>query len=174
VIYKNTLVPNAQRILKKRRKKDHKEPEDLGVFCEILSPSNVRRYTHKVSPTWLHNKSSNGHAEVDLENPTWYQPESMNCRQLRKAGNEKFFPKEDLTSILFNSKWLALKTCIHTSNYVCVSVYTYVCIHIYTHIMIYVYMCVCVYICYTHMLHICYILYTHTHTHTHKITISGK
>lgn len=39
----NTLTPKAKKILRKRGQKD----------CETASPSNVKSYIPKVSPTWL-------------------------------------------------------------------------------------------------------------------------
>lgn len=50
------------------------DPEGPGVDCEIVSPSNVRSYTHNVSPTWLprHELVKVGisrHAEVGGERP---------------------------------------------------------------------------------------------------------
>ena len=45
------------------------EPKDQGVCCEIESPSNIRSYTHKDSPTWplkpnLNKDDTNEHAKL--------------------------------------------------------------------------------------------------------------
>jgi hypothetical protein len=35
------------------------EPEERGVYCDVLPPGNVRSYTHEVSSTWLHKQDMN-------------------------------------------------------------------------------------------------------------------
>ena len=50
------------------------EPEEQGVCCKIVSPSNVRSYTQKLSLTPLPKRvlkkyNNNRHAEVDRESP---------------------------------------------------------------------------------------------------------
>lgn len=48
----NTL-PKAQGTWQKRDQKDYQESENQGVCFEMVSPSNIRSYIYKVSPTWL-------------------------------------------------------------------------------------------------------------------------
>lgn len=54
------------------------EPEDQGIWYKIVSPSNVRIYSHKVSSTWTSklelNEDSNRHAKVDRGNPIGLHP----------------------------------------------------------------------------------------------------
>lgn len=50
------------------------EPEEQGVCCKIISPSNISSYPQKLSPTPLPKRvlkkdNNNRHAEVDRENP---------------------------------------------------------------------------------------------------------
>lgn len=48
------------------------EAEDERVCCEIVSPRNVKSYTHKASPTWmpkheLNRDGTNIYANMDRE-----------------------------------------------------------------------------------------------------------
>ena len=55
------------------------KPKEQRIFCDIVSPRNVRSYTHKFSPTLLPkhelNKGTNNrHARVDGVKTTRSQP----------------------------------------------------------------------------------------------------
>lgn len=47
------------------------KPEDQGICCEIVSSSNVRNYTHKLSPVEqeLRKANNNRDAKMDEETP---------------------------------------------------------------------------------------------------------
>jgi len=94
---------------------------DQGVCSEILSPRNVRSYTHKVSPTWLpkhelNREDSNKHANVDREASALHKKTTGNWGMPR-AG-ERAVPREaQHTSWLHKTKWAALKTCTQVTLY---------------------------------------------------------
>lgn len=86
-----------------------------------MSPSNVRSYTYKVSPTWMpkheRNKdNTNEYAKHDKEKPIGPQLNTENYRQLRTAGvGHVVFPKEKHSYWLFSAKQPALKACIQVT-----------------------------------------------------------
>lgn len=67
------------------------EQKDQGVGFEIVSASNIRSYTYKVSATWppkseQNKDNGNGHTKVDSREPMRHEPCTMNYRHQRKAG----------------------------------------------------------------------------------------
>lgn len=72
-----------------------------------MSPSNIRNYIHKVSPTRLSIRElsvtdTNKHTKLDGEKFTSLQPYTKNYRKVRKAENgREVFPGEEHT------KWLS-------------------------------------------------------------------
>lgn len=85
-----------------------------------MSPSDVRSYTYKVSPTRMpkHEQSkdnTNEYARRD-EEKTGPQLNTRNYRQLRKAGGGHVgFPREKHSYCLFSAKQPALKACIQVT-----------------------------------------------------------
>lgn len=65
------------------------ELENLGVRCKVVSPSNVRSYTHRVSLTGLPkaelNKNNNTHANVNGGKTMRPQPYTRKYRPLRSV-----------------------------------------------------------------------------------------
>lgn len=63
------------------------ELQNQGVCCEIMPLSNIRSYTHQVSPEWLpkqklNKKNNNRHAKADKVKITRSQPFTSNYRHL--------------------------------------------------------------------------------------------
>lgn len=71
-IYQTLSQLKLREHLRSENKKRLYKPEDLGIFCKIVSPRDVRCYTHRVSPTWLpkhelYTEKSSDHAYMDRE-----------------------------------------------------------------------------------------------------------
>ena len=70
----------------------------------MVSPSNFKNYTHKVSPTRLDKRELNkdntdGHANMKWGKPMMPRPDTKNYRQLRGAGDERGgAPREEDTN----------------------------------------------------------------------------
>ena len=80
--------------------------EDQGTYCEMVSPTNVRSYTHKVFPTWLPNHDlsrddTNGHAKV---NRKVHKAPALPRGSWGKLGEEGL-PREVHRKWLSSPKW---------------------------------------------------------------------
>lgn len=104
-IYHTIPAPKAQRPLRKKEGAERlSEPEDQGVYCQIVSPRNVSNNNHEVLPTWLsihdflnkdatsghantyRESSSASHKELQATKECWKQKKSSSPRKRTTTG----------------------------------------------------------------------------------------
>lgn len=78
----------------KDSKKQGRKVEDKGVYCETVSPRNIRSYTPVLSLTWLpqcelNNYDIDEYAKLNGEKPLWTQINTKNYGQLRKIWGQE-------------------------------------------------------------------------------------
>jgi len=135
----NNPTPKAKGTLWRSGGKDCKCQRIWEFGCEIMSPSNIRRYTHKVS-LWppksdLNKDDTNEHVTLDGEKPTRLNPIERNIVTEGSLNQERCFPRETNTYSFSSDKWSPLKT--HKTNIVWteqvivgnICVYTNICMH---------------------------------------------
>lgn len=87
-----------------------KEKDDQKVFCEIVSSSRLRSYTHKVLQLWLLKReltknSSNRCVKLSEEKPTSLTIyKELRATQVKLRAGEVVFPREENTIWLFSAK----------------------------------------------------------------------
>lgn len=99
------------------------EPGDHKGCNEIVPPSNVRNYTHKVLPTWLPEHELNkdctsGQAEVDREKPWGLNPTQRsicNWVKLGANGSSSLLGEKQTNgcTVPLNRLYLGKNMCMH-------------------------------------------------------------
>lgn len=113
-ICRTTPVPKARGTDQKRGQEIIVRARHQGVCSETVSPGNVRRYSHEVSPIWqpkhgLDRDNGNRRVKADRGKATRPQTHTKNSRNLRNArsrGNSMVVKSGRSLSCVEHTDWI--------------------------------------------------------------------